>query len=265
MFPEPSAVWVERSRHDLSRPSRYSYSRVAALRIPPLPSSHALVPRVRRQPTIRVKPARPIVGTSKSHEQPLRGCDHLRSDDSHGGDISHIRGSAARIHRESCCLRCRGASTPPRAATGPPRIPEDARHTMNVSARTPDASLDSTGRSNDSRRPSYEPATLVLPPAGRRRVNRSRRAPARSVARSSRCRHRDCRQCADTADGAIPERGLGTRRSLPSILSVGHGRQPTGFPAVLPALQQRPATSAPSVQERSPSEVDLPLLSRRCH
>lgn len=220
--------------------------------------------RVRRQPTTRIKRARPIVGASESHGHPLRRCFHLRSDASHC-DISHIRGSAARIHREPCGLRCRGASTPPRAATGPPHIPKDARHTMNVSARTPDAPLDCTGRSSDRPQPCNEPATLVLPPARRRTTNRPRHAPARPVSRSSRCRHRDCRRCADTADSAIPRLGLGNRRSLPSILSVGHDRQPTSCPAVLPALQQRSATSAPSVQERSPSEVDLPLLSRCCH
>ena len=45
MFPEPSALSVRRSRHGLSRPARYSYSRVAPLRIPPLPSSHPCVSR----------------------------------------------------------------------------------------------------------------------------------------------------------------------------------------------------------------------------
>lgn len=80
MVPEPSAVWVERSRHGLSRPSRYSYPGVAPLRIPPLPSSPALGSRVRRHPTTRARPDPLLVGTSGYHGRPLRRCRHLRSD-----------------------------------------------------------------------------------------------------------------------------------------------------------------------------------------
>jgi hypothetical protein len=126
MFPEPSAVWVERSRRGLSRPSRYSYSEVAALRIPPLPSSHALVSRVRRHPTARVELAPALAGTSKSCGQHVRQCRHQRSDISRY-DISDIRGSAAHIHRGPFGLKRWGASTTPRAAARPSRIPEDAR------------------------------------------------------------------------------------------------------------------------------------------
>jgi hypothetical protein len=44
----------------------------------------------------------------------------------------------------------------------------------------------------------------------------------------------------DATANATPGPRVGSRRSLPSILSVGHDRQPTGCPAELPALRQKP-------------------------
>jgi hypothetical protein len=46
-------------------------------------------------------------------------------------------------------------------------------------------------------------------------------------------------RCSDEAATTTPRPGIGSRRSLPSILSVGHDRQPTSCLEGLSVLQQR--------------------------
>jgi hypothetical protein len=136
------------------------------------------------------------------------------------------------------CLERRGAGTPSPAATEQSRAPRDTRHDGRQRPTTAPVLRTATDRIGDRRRPHNEPALPMSPPAQRRVAAKQATPPARPVPRSARCRHRECRRTHRLNGRCNSRSRLGSRRSPPSILSVGHDRQPASLPVELPVLRR---------------------------
>jgi hypothetical protein len=125
--------------------------------------------------------------------------------------------------------------------------------TTNIAARTLCATPFPRGSIGDGRRPYDELATPMSPSARRRATDVWRSAAARPAPRSSRRRRRDCR-CASTHGAMQSPVRVRSRRSPPSILSVGYGLQRSGFPSGRRRFSEARRGSLP-VHECSLSEV----------